>query len=73
MQDPRYVYVQLAMGLKSMDSLSIKQEESIKHTLKIVEKRVLKEYPHTKTVIEELKGEILAKYPHWRKDLTKKL
>ena len=51
------------MGLKSMDSLSIKQEESIKHTLKIVEKRVLKEYPHTKTVIEELKGEILAKYP----------
>ena len=71
MQDPRYVYVQLAMGLKSMDSLSIKQEESIKHTLKIVEKRVLKEYPHTKTVIEELKGEILAKYPHWRKDFTK--
>ena len=71
MQDPRYGYVQLSMWLKSTDAISIKQEESTKQTLKILEKRILKEYPQSKTVMEGLKGEILAKYPHWRKDLTK--
>ena len=52
MQDPRYVYALLSMGLKSMDAMNIKQEKSIKRTLKIVEEKILKEYPHSKTIIE---------------------
>jgi hypothetical protein len=71
MEDPRYVYAQLSMGLKSADTMNIKQEESIKQALKNLEKRIFKEYPDSRPVIEVLKREILAKYPHWRKDFTK--
>ena len=71
-KDPRYLYVQVFMILRSSDIMNIKaqEQESIKKILKNLEKEVLKEHPDLKTVLKTFKEELFEKYPHWRKDFT---